>query len=122
LARGRLGVLIVEEKPLDGLGLEEAIVLAGHQVTGWATTLQNAIALAEARPPDLALINPRLRDGDTGIELSRRLSERGIAVVVMTAQPEQLDNLENILGVLPKPFATETVRQVLQHAGEILKR
>ena len=72
-----LRVLIVEGKPLDGMDLEEAVVLAGHQVIGWATNSQSAVTLAEVRFPDLAFIDPRLRDGDTGIEVSRRLSERG---------------------------------------------
>jgi AmiR/NasT family two-component response regulator len=112
-ARCRLDVLIVEERPLDGMDLEEAVVLAGHQVIGWATSLQNAMALVEARPPDVAFINPRLRDGDTGIELARRLSERGIAVVMTTADPNHVGNLEHIVGVMPKPLVIETVQQVL---------
>jgi len=118
VAHARLGVLIVEERPLDGMDLEEVIVLAGHQVVGWATSLRNAIALVEARPPDVAFVNPRLRDGDTGIELATQLSERGVAVVITTERSDQIDDtLEHVLGVIQKPLATETVEQVLEYAA-----
>jgi two-component system, response regulator PdtaR len=116
MARGPLDVLIVEERPFDGMDLEEAVLLAGHQVIGWATTLRNAMALVEARRADLAFVGQRLRDGDTGIELSRRLSECGIPVVITTAHPDQVGSLEHVLGVLPKPFALETVQQVIDYA------
>jgi response regulator of citrate/malate metabolism len=101
--------------------LEEAVVLAGHQVIGWATTFDSAMALVEARPADLAFVNSRLRDGDTGVELSRRLSERGIAVVITTADPDHVGQLEHILSVTPKPFVTETVQQVLHYAAQKLE-
>jgi len=118
VAHARLGVLIVEERPLDGMDLEEVIVLAGHQVVGWATSLRNAIALVEARPPDVAFVNPRLRDGDTGIELATQLSERGVAVVITTERSDQIDDtLEHVLCVIQKPLATETVEQVLEYAA-----
>jgi len=121
MARSPLGVLIVEEKPLDGMDLEEAVVLAGHQVTGWATNLPNAMALVEARAPNVAFVSPHLRDGDTGMEVARRLSERGINVVITADHAEPLDNLESVLGVMPKPFVTETVQQVLHRAAEKLE-
>jgi AmiR/NasT family two-component response regulator len=110
-------VLIVEDRPLDGMDLEEVVVLAGHQVTGWATTLRNAMALVEARPPDLAFVNNHLRDGGNRTEFSRRLAERGVAVVITTPRPDQIDDQEHILGVMPKPFATETVQEVLHLAS-----
>jgi AmiR/NasT family two-component response regulator len=116
MAGAQLTVLIVEARPLDGMDLEEAVVLAGHQVIGWATTVQNAIALVEARPPDLAFVNLQLRDGNTGIDLSRRLAARGIAVVVTTANSDEVSNLDHILGLVPKPFSMEAVQQVLQYA------
>jgi DNA-binding response OmpR family regulator len=60
-------VLIVEDEPVIGMDLEDAGTAAGHQVIGWATGHSSAMALAEARSPELAFVDLRLRDGDTGV-------------------------------------------------------
>ena len=121
MAKGALRVLIVEDEPVIGIELEEAVALAGHEVIGWATGSASAIALGEARSPDLAFVDLRLRDGETGLEISRRLSERGVTVVITTAQADQVRNREHALGVLPKPYLTETVAEVLNYAAQILE-
>jgi DNA-binding response OmpR family regulator len=111
-------VLIVEDEPVIGIELEDAVTEAGHEVIGWATGLASAIALAEARPPDLAFVDLRLRDGDTGFGISQQLAERGVTVVLTTAQADQLVDVEHLLGVMPKPYLTETVVAVLDYAAQ----
>jgi AmiR/NasT family two-component response regulator len=112
-----LRVLIVESRPLDGMDLEEAVVLADHKVVGWATSLESAITLLEARSFDLAFVDLQIGDADTRMDLSRRLSERGIAVVITTTCSDPIENLEHILGLMPKPFAIEIVQQVLDYSA-----
>jgi DNA-binding response OmpR family regulator len=121
MPRGTLRVLIVEDEPLLGMELEDAVVLAGHEVIGWATGLESAIALAEARSPDFAFVDLRLRDGETGLEISRRLSELGVAVVITTAQGDHVDDPEHALGTVPKPYSPEIIHAVLRHAAEKLE-
>jgi two-component system, response regulator PdtaR len=53
-------VLIVEDEPVIGMELEDAVVEAGHEVIGWATGHARAIATAEARSPELARFRPHL--------------------------------------------------------------
>jgi DNA-binding response OmpR family regulator len=110
-------VLIVEDEPVIGMELEDTVTLAGHEVIGWATGYASAIALAEARSPELAFVDLRLRDGDTGFGISRQLAERGVTVVLTTAQADQLVDVEHLLGVMPKPYLTETVLAVLNYAA-----
>jgi len=46
---------------------------------------------------------------------------RRTAVVVTTAHPDEVGNLEHVLGVMPKPFVTEAVQEVLHYAARKLK-
>ena len=114
----RMRVLIVEDEPVIGMELEDAVTEAGHEVIGWAAGHSSAIALAEARSPELAFVDLRLRDGDTGHGISQQLAERGVIVVLTTAQADQLVDVEHLLGVMPKPYLTETVVEVLNYATQ----
>jgi DNA-binding response OmpR family regulator len=120
MARDALRVLIVEDEPLLGMELEDDVTMAGHEVVGWAQGHASAIALVEARSPDLAFVDLRLRDGDTGLELSQRLSERGIAVVITSANSSDVDNLGHALGIVSKPYTAETINAVLRYGVEML--
>jgi DNA-binding response OmpR family regulator len=111
-------VLIVEDEPVIGMELEDAVIEAGHEVIGWATGHARAIAIAEARSPELAFVDLRLRDGDTGFDISQELAERGVTVVLTTAQADELVDVEHLLGVMPKPYLIETVVAVLNYAAQ----
>jgi len=80
-----------------GMELEDAVTEAGHEVIGWATGHSSAIALAEVRSPEIAFVDLRLRDGDTGHGISQQLAERGVIVVLTTAQADQLVDVEHCL-------------------------
>jgi DNA-binding response OmpR family regulator len=121
MGHGALRVLIVEDEPLLGMELEEVVTLAGHAVVGWATNRANALALGDARSPDIAFVDFRLLDGDTGLELSQRLSERGVAVVLTTANAtDHVGKLDHALGIVSKPYSAETIHAVLRDAAEKL--
>jgi DNA-binding response OmpR family regulator len=122
VAGGALRVLIVEDEPLLGMELEETVVSAGHEVIGWATTRASALALGDARSPDIALVDIRLLDGDTGLEVSQRLSERGVAVVLTTANAaDHVGDMDHALGVVSKPYTAETIHAVLHDAAQKLE-
>ena len=121
MACGALRVLIVEDEPLLGMELEDVVTLAGHEVIGCATSSTSAVGFAEVRAPQLAFVDLRLGDGPTGREVSRQLSERGVAVVFTTAQVDLVNDEEHALGVMPKPYLTETVEAVLNYAAQILE-
>ena len=78
------------------------------------------MALAEARSPDFAFVDLHLRDGETGSEIAQRLAERGVAVVIATANPDEVDDREHVLGIVNKPYSPETIRAVLRYAVEKL--
>jgi DNA-binding response OmpR family regulator len=120
MARDALCVLIVEDEPVIGMELEDAVTEAGYEVIGWATGHAGAIALAEARSPDLAFIDLKLRDGDTGLGISQQLAERGVLVVLTTANSSDVGDLAHVLDIVSKPYSAETIHAVLRYAAEKL--
>jgi two-component system, response regulator PdtaR len=121
MPHGKLRVLIVEDEPLIGMELEDAVTTAGHEIIGWATSHASAIAISEARSPDLAFIDLKLRDGDTGVGISQQLAKRGVVVVLTTANSSDVGDLEHVLGIVSKPYSAETIHAVLRHAVEKLE-
>jgi two-component system, response regulator PdtaR len=76
IAASMAKVLILEDDQLIVMGLAESLVMAGYEVTGSAASVPEALALAERLPPDLAIVDVRLRgpeDGIAGAGLLRRL-------------------------------------------------
>jgi hypothetical protein len=91
-------------------GIEPTFLrVSTRPLIGWATAHASAIALAEDRSPELAFVDLRLRDRETGLDISKQLPERGVVVVLTTAQADQLSEVEHLFGVMPKPYLTETI-------------
>lgn len=109
-------VLIVEDEILIAMETEAIIEELGHVPVGIAATSQEALALATAEAPDLALVDVNLADGPTGPEVGERLGRLGIAVVFITANPRMLErSIENAIGVLDKPVADRDLAQLLDY-------
>jgi two-component system, response regulator PdtaR len=108
-----MNVLIAEDEFLLGLLLSEFLLDAGHAVLGPAMTAEEALALARATPPDLALVDGRT----SGIALVEALSREGVPSIFVSAQPDLArSNPHHALGYIPKPYTPalviETVRWV----------
>ncbi|WP_281823392.1 response regulator [Sphingobium sp. BS19] len=109
-------VLIVEDEIFVALGIEEIVAEAGLSVG--AIAADRAAAIESAALCDIALVDLNLRDGPTGPEIGRILAkEFGIRVIYVTANPAQIgDAADAALGVITKPFRSETVKAVLAFA------
>ncbi|MET3893717.1 CheY-like chemotaxis protein [Bosea sp. OAE506] len=109
-------VLIVEDEVLIAMETEAIVEDLGHYPVGIAATSQEALALAAAEEPDVALVDVNLADGPTGPEVGARLAELGIAVVFITANPRMLQNrIENAIGVFDKPVADRDLAELLEY-------
>jgi DNA-directed RNA polymerase specialized sigma24 family protein len=93
-------VMIIEDEPLIALDLRTIIEDMGHQVTGVARTMGQAVALGRAERPDLILSDIQLADGSSGLDAVRILLEEiGVMpVIFITAFPERL-----LTGTKPEP-------------------
>lgn len=77
--------LIVEEEPQVGLDLADVLDTAGFFVAGPLTSGQAALDWLARFTPDIAIVDPMLKDG-TYAELLGTLEEREIPVVVHSTQ------------------------------------
>ena len=110
-------VLIVEDEILVAMELEETISELGHEVVGIAPDRPTALELARLGV-DIALVDINLRDGETGVEIGRRLAgDSGAAVVFVTANDSMVgDGVPGAIGVLPKPVSREAVAGIVSYA------
>jgi PAS domain S-box-containing protein len=114
-------VLIVEDERVVATHVERSLSDAGYIVTGIAASAREAESLALSSPPDVALVDIRLRGKSEGFEIAERLRlESGVPVVYMTAHTDD-DTLQRAArtgayGYVVKPFTIGEVKSALQVA------
>ena len=91
-------ILIVEDEVLVARDIEQQLRSLGYDPTGIAGTAEEALALASADRPQLALMDIRLPDGN-GIELCRDLLSRipGLRCLMLTSFTTEEAMLDAIL-------------------------
>jgi len=110
------GVLIVEDQFLVALDLEHIVASAGYPVVGIATAKAEIETLPV--PPRIAFVDINLRDGPTGVEIARALSERfSTQIIFVTANPAQIDAPPpTAIGFIQKPFSPATIESSIGFA------
>jgi AmiR/NasT family two-component response regulator len=113
-------VLVAEDETLIRLDLCALLEAAGHEVCAQAKDGTEAVALARALQPDLALLDVRMPRLD-GIDAARSiLDERPIPVVIVSAYTERalVDRAveSGVFGYLAKPFRGEDLVPALATA------
>jgi response regulator NasT len=101
-------ILVAEDETIIRLDLRRTLEDAGFDVCAEAKTGEEAVALAAAERPDLAILDVKMPELD-GIEAARRiLAERPIPIVMLTAygQEELVARAveAGVFGYLVKPF------------------
>jgi two-component system, response regulator PdtaR len=84
-----LRVLIVENKPLDAIAFFNTITAHGGIVVGVADRPDEALALAIAHRPDVALMSVRLRGGTSPLEIAANVDGMGTRMVFCAATPDR---------------------------------
>lgn len=108
-------ILLVEDEALVALNLEALLLGLGHEVVGVASSSVDALAVAAMTHPDMALVDCRLADGDTGVTLARYLTDLyGTLVVAVTADPGRVEGHDHsVRRVVAKPYTDETIIETL---------
>ncbi len=101
-------ILVAEDETIIRLDLRELLERAGFEVCAEAKDGAEAVELARAEQPDLAVLDVKMPKLD-GIEAARRiLDERPIPIVMLTAygQDELVSRAveAGVFGYLVKPF------------------
>ena len=114
-------ILIVEDEMLVALELESILADSGFDPVGIAPDLCTAEDYF-GEHIDLALVDLNLRDGLTGPQIGKLLSEKGVTVLFLTANPRMLgDGVAGTIGVITKPTDTETVKCAVNYALGVRK-
>ena len=113
-------ILIAEDETIIRLDLRELLERAGFEVCAEARDGEEAVELARAQRPDVALLDVKMPRLD-GIEAARRiLEERPIPIVMVTAYGEQelvSRAVEaGVFGYLVKPFREGDLLPAIQTA------
>lgn len=115
------GVLIVDDDFLIGMQSESALANAGFRVVGIANTAEEAVVLARAHNPVLALMDIRLAGRRDGIDAAGELfRELGIRCVFATAHDNQHMRARAEpfapLGWLTKPYTMASLVAIVRDA------
>ena len=114
-------VLIVEDEVLVALVLKVVLEQAGHQVVGPGFSAGEALQLAEAEQPDVALVDIDLRSEIDGIAVARQLRDRhGTTSLFLTGQHEAARSASDAAaGLIPKPYDPGTVVRAIDAVAQI---
>ena len=108
-------VLIVEDEVLLSMMLEDVFLEAGAHVVGPAATVEQAMALIDSQPIDVALLDVCLRDQRSD-PVAKTLRERGVPYVLATGYNNP-DGAELASApTLRKPYRFEEVEAALIEA------
>ncbi|MEB2844981.1 response regulator [Endobacterium cereale] len=107
--------LIVEDSLLVAMDIEDAVQRSGHKVVGIAPDMK--VALNYSRDADIAFVDVRLADGETGPEIARMLADSGIVVIMVTGNPGVVvQGVPGVVGVMAKPLTDQASRDLIQFA------
>jgi CheY-like chemotaxis protein len=117
-------ILVVEDEALILMQIEMMLEDAGYCVVGTAMTADEAIALVHQTRPELVLIDLRLGDGSSGVDVAHAVRDiGGITAAFMTANARALsDDMEGATAVIAKPFTGTVLEESLAYLEDCVRR
>jgi DNA-binding response OmpR family regulator len=115
-----LTILLVEDSREVGEAVRKHLELLGARVAGPAATTAEAEGLLNEHPPDVALVDFHLREGERSDGLIARLRKRGVPVIMLSGSFE-FPPLPSVEGAtfLEKPISEA---QLLAHLGPLAEK
>ncbi|TPG16430.1 response regulator [Sphingomonas koreensis] len=107
-------LMIVEDEAMVAIALRDELQDSGYKVVDLTDRQDEALEVARAEKPQLALVNICLAGRDDGIELSEQLKAMGIPVLLISGQASRASSAKTVaIGSMPKPYdAAEMVLAV----------
>lgn len=98
-------LMIVEDDALVAIVLHDELEDAGYKILDLTDRQDEALQVAKAEKPHLALVNISLAGDDDGIELSEQLKAMGIPVLLISGQASRASSAKTVaIGSMPKPY------------------
>ncbi len=119
MAEGR--ILVVEDEHIVAMGIKKMLKSLGYQVTGIASSGEDAISKAESTFPDLVLMDIMLKGDIDGIEAAREIISRfDLPVVYLSAYSDSkiLERAKQTgpFGYIVKPFEERDLHSSIEMA------
>ncbi len=120
----KISILIVEDELIPAYNLSNFLKRNDYRVVGIANSGEKALEIVEKDRPNIILMDILLRGNLNGIEIARRLQEKGnIAIVYQTAfsdfETKQQAKLAGNYFYIIKPFQCSDLLKSLKEAAEI---
>lgn len=114
-------VLVVEDESIVALDIRHRLQTMGYSVVGLALSGEEAIQLAHALRPDIALMDIRLKGPLSGIAAAEQLqTQLDLPVVYLTAYADQATleraHVSKPFGYLIKPFEDRELKITIEIA------
>ena len=111
----RFRVLVVEDEPLIGMDIGDAVESLGHEVVGPIAELDEALDLAANAALGCAIIDINIRGGHS-YPVADMLLKRGLPVLFMSGYDTQtLPERLREEAYLPKPFTGERLDKEIRN-------
>lgn len=106
-----VAVLLVEDETLAALAMRDDLEELGCQVVGWAMSASDAERLAATTPPDIIVMDVRLKGQPDGVEAAIRLRERTRAPIIFVTGGVDVDTRERMRKVAPAAIVNKPLTQ-----------
>nr|WP_294511299.1 response regulator [uncultured Rhodopila sp.] len=120
-----MNVIVAEDDIMLADFLADALVELGHVVSGVASDVAGAVALARAHHPGVAILDMQLGRGELGTEIANRLSASndldGIGILYVTGEAERvLKEARFGHACLHKPYSLATLQLALKIVDDMV--
>ncbi len=117
----KASILIVEDESVVALNMAHILSSLGYRVLGPVGTGPRALAMIESDPPDLILLDIKLRGGMDGIEVAEQIRAGGhIPIVYVTTYADDLTlsraKLTEPYGYITKTFEDRELHSTIEMA------
>ncbi|MBN2415308.1 response regulator [bacterium] len=114
-------ILVVEDESITAEDIVQRLEKMGYAVTGISSTGEEAVALADASPPDLVLMDVKIKGAIDGIETANIIrGKHDVPVVYLTAYSDAITRSKietsEPYGLMMKPFQDSELQGVIETA------
>jgi len=115
-----VSVLVVEDEALIAFFLEDTLDELGYRCCGIADSADEALTLARAERPAVALVDVGLRGNRDGVEVANALTALGVVVIFLTGSGD-LETRQRLAaaqphGIIAKPCNHQDIARMLESA------
>ncbi|MGC6399126.1 response regulator [Sphingomonas sp. FW199] len=107
-------ILVIEDEPLIAMMIEDFLDLLGHSMAGQADSVDQALAMVDARGFDAAIVDVNLRGGEQSWPVSDALAAANIPFALATGSGgDDIRAEHHGRPILAKPFTLDQVERTL---------